>query len=358
MKYLIITKKHLNILKLSVLTLIVILITVGIFKLTVPKTVKTFSHEDIFKTQLPKESEKWNFKNFSEKIIGFSIENPTSIISDYSPALFEVKDKSTPPPVQTPEPTNPPLQHVQEKQITGGQKIKNQTKYQINLADFENEALNIKEPNVLIVHTHTTESYAPEDENMYFINDNSRSTDNERNMISIGKIIGDCLKNHGINVIHDETFHDYPVYNGAYGRSLSTIKTQQMKKPEINVVLDIHRDAVVAQDGSQVKVLTEQNGQKTAQIMLVVGTDGGGLSHPGWRDNLTFASKIQKKAEENYPGLIRPLNLREERFNQHTTPCSIIVEVGTNANTLSEAKAGAKLIGEIIALVLKENTSA
>ena len=101
------------------------------------------------------------------------------------------------------------------------------------------------------------------------------------------------------------------------------------------------------------KVLSDIKGKKTAQIMLVVGTDAGGLSHPGWRDNLTFAAKIQKKAEENYPGLTRPLNLREERFNQHTTPCSIIVEVGTNANTLSEAKTGAEFIGEVIAQVLK-----
>ena len=132
---------------------------------------------------------------------------------------------------------------------------------------------------------------------MYFINDNSRSTDNEKNMIAIGKVIGDILTSKGVKVIHDTTFHDYPVYNGAYGRSLSTIKAHQKENPDINVVLDIHRDAVTDSDGSQVKVLTEIKGKKTAQLMLVVGTDAGGLTHSAWRDNLIFASKIQKKAE-------------------------------------------------------------
>ncbi len=125
----------------------------------------------------------------------------------------------------------------------------------------------------------------------------------------------------------------------------------------INVVLDIHRDAIVSKNGTQLKVISDINGIKTAQVMFVVGTDAGGLKHTNWRDNLIFAAKIQKHTEEKYPGIMRPLNLREHRFYQHTTPCSIIIEVGTNANKLSEAKEGASLIGECIADVLKEGTA-
>lgn len=350
MKYFIITKKHINTLIISTCILITLSVGAVILSSLKPKTVQTFSPESILKKQLPKENQE---ENTSEKILGFSTASPSSMLSDYSPIFSDVKVKERENEKPTPTP-KPEKQTVEEKTINGKDKIKNQTSYEINLAEFSEKDLNLKTtPQVLIVHTHTTESYAPEDMNLYFINDNSRSTDSEKNMIAIGKVIGDILTSKGIKVIHDTTFHDYPVYNGAYGRSLSTIKACQKENPDINVVLDIHRDAVTDSDGSQVKVLTEIKGKKTAQLMLVVGTDAGGLTHSAWRDNLIFASKIQKKAEEKYPGLMRPLNLREERFNQHTTPCSIIIEVGTNANTLSEAKAGAEFIGDIIYEVLK-----
>lgn len=357
MKYFIITKKHINILVISVCVGISVLIGGVVLANLKPKTVQTFSPKDILKSQLPKEDGGESIYELGEKILGFSPNTPSSIISDYSPLFSDVPINSeTPSPTQTTAPTpTPQKQTVEEKTIPSSQKIKNQTGYEVKLSDFENQKLKIeKEPTVLIVHTHTTESYAPDDENMYFINDNSRSTDNSENMISIGNVIGEVLESKGIKVIHDTTFHDYPVYNGAYGRSLATIKSRQQENSDINVILDIHRDAVTGANGAQVKVLSEVKGKKAAQIMLVVGTDGGGLKHSGWRDNLSFAAKIQKKAEEEYPGLMRPLNLREERFNQHTTSCSIIVEVGTNANTLSEAKVGAGFVAEAIADVLIE----
>lgn len=354
MKYFIITKKHINILIVSACILVFALIfSIVLFNLK-SKTVQTFSPDSILKSQLSKEYK--DTERIDEKILGFSIDKPSSIISDYSPLFSDapIKDETEQENKEIIPTPVPQKQSVEEKRIEGKNKIKNQTDYDISLSDYQNKDLILKEePTVLIVHTHTTESYAPEDENMYFINDNSRSTDSSKNMIAIGEVVKDILISKGIKVIHDITFHDYPVYNGAYGRSLSTIKSRQNEQNNINVVLDIHRDAVVGADGVQVKVLSDVKGQKAAQIMLVVGTDSGGLSHSGWRDNLTFAAKIQKKAEENYPGLMRPLNLREERFNQHTTPCSIIVEVGTNANTLSEAKTGAGFIGEVIAEVLK-----
>ncbi len=350
MKYFIITKKHINILIVSICILAFILTGSVVLSNLEPKTVQTFSPTSILKSQLITEDKEENIK---DKILGFSPDKPSSIISEYSPLFDDVPTEKKEQQKATPTPT-PEKQTVEEKKITGGNKMKNQTNYDVNLLDFQGKKLNLnKEPTVLIIHTHITESYAPEDENMYFINYNSRSTDENRNMIAIGKVIGDTLKSNGINVIHDTTFHDYPVYNGAYGRSLATIKSQQSENKDINVILDVHRDAVTGQGGAQVKVLSEINGEKTAQVMLVVGTDAGGLSHSGWRDNLTFASKIQKIAEEKYQGLMRPLNLREERFNQHTTPCSIIIEVGTNANTLSEAKRGAELIGEVVSEVLK-----
>lgn len=349
MKYFIVTKKHIKIIKLTVIAIPVIIGIFAVLKSIKPKYVQTFAAMDILDSQLPNEKERAEKDEISKKILGFSVFNPTSIISDYLPE-FEKQEEIE----EEAEPiSEPQKQNVEEKNVLAKSVIKNQTKYEVNLSDFETTGLKISgKPKVLIVHTHTTESYAPEDENLYFINNSSRSCENDRNMIAVGDVLANCLKNSGIEVIHNLTFHDYPAYNGAYGRSLSTVNNEMAQNSGINVVLDVHRDAITSEDGTQVKFVADINGKKAAQIMLVVGTDGGGLKHPGWRDNLTFASKIQKKAEEKYPGLMRPLNLREERFNQHTTPCSIIIEVGTNANKLSEAKAGAELIAECIADIL------
>ncbi len=360
MKYFIITKKHINILKVAVASVMGVCVICTVLTKLRPKAVQTFSPMEIMKEQLPKEDEKETIGDFAEKIIGFSPFSPESVISDYSSIFEKVEIKKASPPTSEkkeevqPEETEAPQKTVEEKRIAGSKKIKNQTQYEVSFEEFEKEDLKISTPaTVLIVHTHTTESYAPEDKNAYFITNNSRSYEDEKNMIAIGTVIGEELKKQGIEVIHDKTYHDYPIYNGAYGRSLATVKAQQEKNPGINVILDIHRDAIVAADGTETKVMCEIDGEKTAQVMLVVGTNGGGLTHPGWRDNFAFAVKIQKLAEEKYPGLMRPVNLRDERFNQHTTPGSIIIEVGTNANTLEEAKRGAVKIGECIGEILK-----
>ena len=353
MKYFIVTKKHINIIKLTVIISLVLCGVFAVLKSIKPKYVKTFATGDILDRGLPNSGKQTDKDEISEKILGFSIFSPSAIISEYLPEFeYEKEEAAEEEPEQT---QTPEKQSVEEKSVPAKSQIKNQTKYEVNLTDFENLSFKTEgKPKVLIVHTHTTESYAPEDDNLYFINNSSRSCENDKNMIAVGDVIENKLRESGIEVIHNTTFHDYPVYNGAYGRSLSTINNEMANNSGINVVLDIHRDAIASESGTQLKFVTEINGKKAAQVMLVIGTDGGGLKHPGWRDNLTFAAKIQKKAEETYPGLMRPLNLREERFNQHTTPCSIIIEVGTNANKLSEAKYGAELIAECIANILNE----
>lgn len=103
--------------------------------------------------------------------------------------------------------------------------------------------------------------------------------------------------------------------------------------PSIRFVLDVHRDAIEASDGSQVKVVSEIEGQGTAaQLSLIMGSDGGGLSHPDWMENLRLAVAVQEQALTDYPTLMRPLLLRNSRYNQHATTGSLLVEVGTAGN--------------------------
>ena len=95
------------------------------------------------------------------------------------------------------------------------------------------------------------------------------------------------------------------------------------------------------------------DGESCARLMLVVGTDQGGLEHPNWQENLANALKLQAVLEGEYPGLCRSLDLRTERFKQHVTPGSLLVEVGTNGNTLTQAMESARLLGGALAEMLQ-----
>ena len=81
--------------------------------------------------------------------------------------------------------------------------------------------------------------------------------------------------------------------------------------------------------------------------MFVMGTDGGGLSHPNWNLNLKFAMKIQKKANELYPGLFKPLILRNSRYNQHLGKAACIIEVGATGNTLDQTLVSMKYLANV-----------
>lgn len=238
--------------------------------------------------------------------------------------------------------------------INSGFKVSNATRYDINPQDFINKQLAFKlddsGPQVLIMHTHTTESFAEE---TYIKGAPDRDVDETKNITAVGKTMAETFLENGIQVIHDKTVHDYPSYNAAYQSAASTINKNLNHYGSIKVVLDVHRDGITREDGTKVKLVTDINGEQTAQIMLVVGSDVN-LEHKNWRENFKFASKIQAKAIECYPSLMRPIDLRKERFNEQLSSGSLIIEVGSNGNTLEEAIRGGKRIAEVISMVLKE----
>ena len=213
---------------------------------------------------------------------------------------------------------------------------------------------NSNEPQVLIMHTHATESFMSSDSDYYTASFSPRSRDNSKNMIKIGEKVAQILNENGIKTLHDKTQHDYPEYTGSYSRSKSTINWYLKKYPSIKVVLDLHRDSVTSGDG-KIKLATNIDGKKAAQVMLVMGSQTGSVSgHPKWKENLKLAFKVQQKLEQNYPTLARPLMLASKLYNQHLTTGSLLIEFGTDANSLSEACYSAELVGKTIAQVLKE----
>lgn len=205
------------------------------------------------------------------------------------------------------------------------------------------------EPQVLIMHTHETESYEPYTRDFYDSSFTSRTTDDSMNMAAVGDKIAEQLEGAGIGVIHDVTKHDYPSYNGSYDRSRVTALDILAENPSIKVVLDIHRDAIERPDGTRIAPTVEINGKNAAQVMIISGCDDGTMGMPNYMKNFRFASALQQQLEEDFPGLTRPVLFDYRQYNQDLTTGSILIEVGGHANSIDEALYSGELIGRALA---------
>ncbi len=209
-----------------------------------------------------------------------------------------------------------------------------------------------KEPQVLVMHTHTTESYEDTERDFYDKSYNSRTTDNNKNMVSVGNKIAQELEKAGIAVIHDTTLHDYPSYSGSYDRSRVTVQNILKKYPSIKVVLDVHRDAIEQSDGTRVAPVTTINGKSCAQVMIINGCDDGDMNYPDYLKNLSFSSALLRQMEKDYPSLARPMLFTYKLYNQNLTTGSILLEMGGHANSLEEAQYAGELVGKSLAKLL------
>ena len=206
-------------------------------------------------------------------------------------------------------------------------------------------------PQVLIMHTHTTESYVPFTGDYYDRTMSFRSTDNSLNMAVVGDRIASELEAAGIGVIHDATQHDYPSYNGAYDRSRKTVEQYLAEYPSIKVVLDIHRDAIAS--GDQVySAEAEIDGKTAAQVMIISGCDDGSMEYPDYMKNLSFAAALQNQLEGDWPTLTRPVLFDYRQYNQQLTTGSLLIEVGSHGNTLEQAAYSGELIGKSLGRLL------
>ncbi len=244
--------------------------------------------------------------------------------------------------------------------VCGKVYISNSTKYTLSneelLKPFGAE-LTGEAPQILILHSHGSEAYTPAADDGIVWSGECRTTDTRYNVVRMGDAMAEVFGQAGISVLHDRTLYDYPEYAGSYDRSLAAIDRYLKEYPSIRFVLDVHRDAIETSSGSQVKVISEIDGQGTAsQLTLVVGSDGGGLSHPDWMENLRLAVAIQEQALTDYPTLMRPLLLRNSRYNQHATTGSLLVEVSTAGNAPEEAELAARLFAGEMVTVLNERS--
>ncbi len=201
-------------------------------------------------------------------------------------------------------------------------------------------------PQILIYHSHSQEAYADSGEN--------------QTVVEVGDYLTELLEAKGFGVIHDRSVYD--LVNGqldrskAYTYALEGITKILEENPDIQVVLDLHRDGV----GDNVHLVSEVNGKPTAQIMFFNGlsrTPEGPveyLPNPYLNENLAFSFQMQLKAAEAYPGFTRKIYLKGLRYNLHLRPRSSLIEVGAQTNTFEEARNAMEPLAEILEAVLTE----
>ncbi len=215
--------------------------------------------------------------------------------------------------------------------------------------DTAQKITDISEPLVLIMHTHTTESYESGASEFYSEYDSSRSTDLNETVVAVGKKIAEKLDEAGIGVIHLEETFDYPEYSGAYDRSCERIIEILQEHPSIQIVIDVHRDAIES-EGVRYAPVAEIEGKTAAQVMIICGC----MNVPQYRYNLRLACRLQGIMESNYPGLTRPILFDERNYNQELTKGSILLEMGSHANSLEEALYSGELVGECLKQLVLE----
>lgn len=237
----------------------------------------------------------------------------------------------------------------------GSELITNRTTLRVDPAALLREPLALKlkgdSPQILIIHTHGTEAYTPSPGCEYESSDPYRTTDRERNVVRVGDELTRALSSKGLRVIHDRELYDYPSYTGSYNRSGNAVEDWLSRFPDLAVVIDLHRDALGEGD-TVYKTRAEISGEAASQVMLLVGTGENGLEHPHWQENFKLALRLQEAMRSGAPTLCRPIDLVSERYNQHLTKGSLILEVGSSGNTLPEALAAVRLFADVAAPVL------
>ncbi len=212
------------------------------------------------------------------------------------------------------------------------------------------------QPQVLILHTHGTESYMTYYAGYYNADDVARSTDVAANVCAVGEVLANRLRAAGIGVLHDTTLYDSPEYTGAYDRAEKTIIELTKKYSSIKLVIDLHRDAVLRDAATRVKPTVTVEGQKAAQVMLVLGAnDTTGNPNPTWQQNVRLGFQLTAALQKKAPSLCRPVSLTESNYNQNLLPggAMLLLEIGTDANTFSEAMVSATLVGDALVTLMR-----
>lgn len=227
------------------------------------------------------------------------------------------------------------------------------------LSRYKNSAngstLFFSEPLVLILHTHTTEGYSPSGAISWDGNGELARTESITDGVgAVGAVLTDALNELGIPTLHAKEFHDIDEngigsYSGSYDRSAATVRRYLAEYPSIKYVIDLHRDAVLDENGNVIRAVTAVNGAAVAQTMAVVGSGEG----YDWESNLALALAFTEAMNKDGASLCRPPVLKVSDHGQSLAAHSLLLEIGTAANSQVEAENAARLIAPILAQLIR-----
>lgn len=201
---------------------------------------------------------------------------------------------------------------------------------------------------VLILHSHISESYTKTAGQDYSESEPYRTGNNDYNVAAVGERLAQHLRDAGVEVIHDTTDFEVPNTDYAYDSARDSLEQYLRDNPDIALVIDLHRDAALTQDGYQWGPTVNVNGRETARIAFAVGTGCyiGGENH--WEENLSVVTKVQVQLEKLFPGITRDILVSSSQYNQDLPAKFILAEVGAAGNTLEEAMNAADCLAEAI----------
>lgn len=185
---------------------------------------------------------------------------------------------------------------------------------------------------ILIYHTHTHEAYAQVEDDPYVAVETWRTEDAEHSVVRLGARLAEELTARGYEVIHDRSDHEQQDINSAYVRSLRTLESYDER---FDLTIDLHRDAYVP----GISDCFSADGAEYAQLMLLVGRADAyeGDEKPDYEGNLRFAQRLTSAMNAALEGICRNVTVKKGRYNQHIGRRAILVEVGHNMNTLTQA---------------------
>ena len=206
---------------------------------------------------------------------------------------------------------------------------------------------------ILIYHTHTWEAYRQTEER-YQETEKWRTKDEQYNVVAVGEALSRSLIALGCTVVHDTTAFEPPNLADAYARSLTMLEQRTAAGETYDLYIDLHRDAISAT--STIRRTVVIGGEDVARFMVLVGkgTTGGYAEKPDFEANLQIAQILTAQLEAQCEGLSRDVKIRTGRFNQHIAPRCILIECGTNENTLEEVIQGVPYLAQAIVNTLKE----
>ena len=199
---------------------------------------------------------------------------------------------------------------------------------------------------VLIYHTHTHEAYQMTDQEAYTPLENWRTDDSGHNLVRVGDELTAELEKRGFEVVHDDTDFEQDDLSTSYSRSLEALL--QRGDEDYDLIIDLHRDAYV--EGAQ--LTCSYAGRKSANLMVLIGKGDSFQEKPHFQENYALACALTEKINGLCPGLGREVMVKTGRYNQHFSDHSLLIEVGSNGNTLEEALSSMPILADAIEEVL------